>query len=227
MAVFVVLTQSRGPLLSAAVATVFLCAAGPWRWRGLAVLAACGLLLFLLPVSIRHHQASMLVARGSSHRFEIWHRTLQMVAAHPIFGNGLAANLDLPGMTFPHDLYLSVLFYSGAVGLALFAALACAVTLRLWRVRRQGGAEWLWMVSLWINALLSGLTDLGQITKGPGPMWFIVWLPVSLILAWPVPPSETAPNAAGDDDAQVAAGSPFGAGLHRGRVPADGEDIIL
>ena len=185
MAVFILLTESRGPLLAASVATLFLCAAGPWRWRALAFAAACTATWSLLPQSFRHHQASVLVARGASHRFEIWHRTLQMIAAHPLLGNGLAANLDLPGMTFPHDLYLSVLFYSGAVGLLLFLGLAGAVTLRLWDGRRAPGPDWLWAVSLSINAALSGLTDLGQITKGPGPMWFIVWLPVALALARP------------------------------------------
>lgn len=186
MAGFVVLTASRGPLLAGTAATLFLCAAGPWRWRALCGLAALAGVWLLLPAGLRHHQADVLVARGASHRFEIWHRTLQMVAQHPVLGNGLAANLDLPGMTFPHDLYLSVLFYSGAIGLLLFALLAGIVT---WRLAHDRGCDdaarrdWLWMVALWMSTLLSGLTDLGQITKGPGPMWFIFWLPVGLVLA--------------------------------------------
>ena len=106
-----------------------------------------------------------------------------MVTAHPVVGNGLAANLDLPHMTFPHDLYLSVLFYSGVVGLALFVALAWVVTLRLWHGRVGRDADWLWMTALWLNALLCGLTDLGQITKGPGPIWLIFWLPAGLALS--------------------------------------------
>ncbi len=183
MLVFIVLTGSRGPMLAAGITTLFVFAGGPWRWRafgGTAVLAGAWL---LLPARIKNHQEYVLAARGASHRFEIWDRALQMAGAHPLFGNGLAANLDLPGMTFPHDLYLSVLFYSGAVGLALFAALAGVVTLRLWNSRKCRQPDWLWMAALWINALLSGLTDLGQIVKGPGPIWFIVWLPVGLILA--------------------------------------------
>ena len=192
MALFLLLTGSRGPLLAAACATLFLCAAGPWRLRALGVLAGLAIVWRLMPAGFRHHQAAVLVARGASHRFEIWHRTLQMVAAHPLLGNGLAANLDLKGMTFPHDLYLSVLFYSGAVGLLLFTGLAAIVTLRLWEVRGTGGpdrlrTDWLWITALWINTLLSGLTDLGQITKGPGPMWFIFWLPVGLVLSRPAP----------------------------------------
>ena len=83
-------------------------------------------------------------------------------------------------MTFPHDLYLSVLFYSGAVGCVLFAALLAWCAACLGRVR--GGQDWLWVVSLWIAMLIAGLTDLGQITKGPSSLWFIFWLPVGLAI---------------------------------------------
>ncbi len=183
MAVFLVLTESRGPWLAASVATLLLCVAGPWRWRALGGLAALLVAWRLLPGWVRHHQAHMLVARGSSHRFEIWDRTLQLIRERPLAGHGLAANLDLPGITFPHDLYLSVLFYSGAVGGVLFAGLVLWVCWALWLGWRERPAEWLWMVSIWAAVLIAGLTDLGQITKGPGPMWFIFWLPVGLVLA--------------------------------------------
>jgi TM2 domain-containing membrane protein YozV len=36
-------------------------------------------------------------------------------------------------------------------------------------------------MALWLNLLVAGLTDMGQITKGPGPLWLIVWLPIGLI----------------------------------------------
>jgi O-antigen ligase len=132
---------------------------------------------------MQRHQAKLLFGRGSSHHFEIWQRTLQLVAQRPLFGHGLAANLDVPGLTFPHNLYLSLLFYSGAIGFALFAAMAGACTWRLWRMGR--GQETLWAGVLWLNGLLAGLTDLGQITKGPDSLWFIVWLPAGLLMTAP------------------------------------------
>ena len=184
MAAFLLATESRGPLLAAALATLFLCAAGPWRWRALGTLAAVAIAWRLLPGALRNHQANMLVSRGSSHRFEIWDRTLQLIAQRPLFGHGLASNLDLPGITFPHDLYLSVLFYSGAVGFLLFAWLVAWVFRALWAGRAEHAPEWLWMVAIWIAVLVAGLTDLGQITKGPGAMWFIFWLPVGVVLGW-------------------------------------------
>jgi O-antigen ligase len=200
MALFILFTESRGPMLAVFASTLFLCAAGPWRWRALGRLAALAVAWRLLPAGMRQHQAAVMVARGSSHRFEIWHRTLELIGQRPLAGHGLAANLDMPGITFPHDMYLSVLFYSGAVGFALFAGLAGFVCLRLWQGRTTQGwarADWLWLVAIWMNALLAGLTDLGQITKGPGPMWFIFWLPVGLVLAAPwVRPGALSPPAA-------------------------------
>ncbi len=193
MAGFVLMTESRGPLLAGAAATVLLCAAGPWRWRALATLAALAAGWRLLPGAMRHHQAAILVARGSSHRFEIWDRTLVLIGQRPLFGHGLAANLDLPGITFPHDLYLSVLFYSGAVGFVLFGGLLGWAVLALWRGRRAMDADRLWMTALGVSTLLGGLTDLGQITKGPGPLWFIFWLPVGLIIARAERPCPAAP----------------------------------
>lgn len=189
MAIFILFTESRGPLGAMCVASLFICAAGPWRARAGAALAGVALAWWLLPASFRAHEAETLANRGTSHRFEIWHRTLQMIAERPIFGHGLAANLDHAGATFPHDLFLSVLFYSGAAGFVLFAVLLAFVASRLWRARpaQWSGdpsvADWVWMVALWINALVSGLTDLGQITKGPGPLWLIFWLPVCLALS--------------------------------------------
>jgi O-antigen ligase len=187
MAMFIILTESRGPLLAAALGTVFLCAAGPWRWRAFATLAAAAVIWWALPAALHNHAAKVLVSRGESHRLEIWTYTLNTIRERPLFGHGLAANLHFVAndpITFPHDLYLSLLFYSGAVGLALFAALATLLSWRLIRARKA--PEFPWLAALWLNLLVAGLTDLGQITKGPGPLWLIVWLPMGLIATYPM-----------------------------------------
>jgi O-antigen ligase len=183
--VFILLTESRGPLLGACAGVLFLCAVSVWRVRAVAGLGVLVALWFSLPQTARNHGAAALVARGTSHRLQIWEYTLGLIRDRPFFGHGLAANLHLDVgdvITFPHDMYLSLLFYSGIVGFLIFAGLAGLLTLRLWRGRR--GAEWPWLAALWLNMLVSGLTDIGQITKGPGPVWFIVWLPVGLLITW-------------------------------------------
>jgi O-antigen ligase len=188
-ATFILLTESRGPLLAGTVALLFLCGMSVWRVRAYGGIAAFGAVWLMLPRGAREHSAAVLVRRGSSHRFQIWDYTLGLIGDRPLFGHGLAANLHLnvgDNITFPHDLYLSLLFYSGIVGFLLFAAMAAVLSWRLRPVRAaRGNPEWLWLAAIWIDVLLVGLTDLGQITKGPGPLWFIVWLPLGLLMtAW-------------------------------------------
>ncbi len=183
MAAFILLTESRGPLLAASLGTLVIGLGGPWRRNtGFCIMTLC-VLLTREPLSWRQHQIGILADRGMHQRPEIWLRTLALIREKPLFGHGLAANLDLPGVTFPHDLALGVLFYSGAVGFALFAALVIGLTRRLFGIAPL--ADRLWLAALWVSALVSGLTDLGQITKGPGALWLIFWLPAGLILAYP------------------------------------------
>ena len=114
---------------------------------------------------------------GTSGHFEAWRLAWSGIAARPLFGNGLAADLPLTygaDKRFPHDLFLSLLFYSGAVGLALFLPLLAMVATRVIRARDA------WVGSLLVSGLVAGLTDFGQITKGPGPLWLIIWLPLAL-----------------------------------------------
>jgi O-antigen ligase len=188
VATFILMTESRGPLLAAGLATVLLCAASVWRVRAFLAIGAGVAIWASLPAAAKKHTEYVLVERGSSHRFQIWDYTVGLIRDRPLFGHGLAANLHLDigdVITFPHDLYLSLLFYSGIVGFGLFGAMAGLLT---WRLRPgcwAGGwrnAEWAWLAALWVNVLVAGLTDLGQITKGPGPLWFIVWVPVGLLL---------------------------------------------
>ncbi len=180
LASFILMTESRGPMLAATLATVFLCAAGPWRWRALLVFAGIATAWAMLPASMHDHQEAVLVARGASHRIDIWSFTVHSILDRPLFGHGLAANLQFGEFTFPHDVYLSLLFYGGVGGLALFAAMIGLIARHLWRSPHD--VEWLILIALFLNLLVGGLTDLGQITKGPGALWLILWLPVGLVL---------------------------------------------
>jgi O-antigen ligase len=186
-ATFILAMQSRGALVGFTGGTLLL---GwiLWRWRIL--LAVPAFYVAFAPPAVRDTANRMFLQRGTSHRLEIWAAAWRHIGERPLFGHGLAANLPIGPTGFPHSLYLSLLFYSGAVGFILFTALGIVVTLRL--VRAAPGPLRAWAMGLWVNALLAGLTDFGQITKGPGPLWFILWLPIMLALSLPVRPPEAA-----------------------------------
>jgi O-antigen ligase len=173
IALAIALTKSRGPELAVTVAAIMLAAAGPAR-RAVPALLALPPLAWLTGA----------VRIGSTGHFQIWQATWTEIKARPWAGHGLAA--DLPAYLggdkrFPHDLYLSVMFYSGAVGLMLFGVWAAVLAVRL--VKARGGADTPWIAALCVNALMAGISDDGQITKGPGPLWLILWLPAAMAAA--------------------------------------------
>ncbi len=171
----ILLTQSRGPELAAVLGLLAWLASGParrWAAAGL-VLPAAGWLAW------RHG----LIRAGDSGHVEVWRETWGQILARPVFGHGLAANLPLhlgADRSFPHDLYLSVLFYSGTIGVCLFLVWAGQVSRLLWLARAT--PEGRWALALWVSALVAGVTDFGQITKGPGALWIVLWLPAGLAL---------------------------------------------
>jgi O-antigen ligase len=143
MAAFVLAMQSRGALLAAAGGTILLLAAGPWRLRAaMAFAAAFAAWFIVIPESWHRHLSQLLLERGTSHRFEIWSVTWRLIRQKPILGHGLAANVPPSPTGFPHSLILSLLFYSGSVGLLLFLALAGLAAIRLAKTPKTPDRVW-------------------------------------------------------------------------------------
>jgi O-antigen ligase len=180
--VFIVLTGSRGPLIAVSGALALLLLG--CRPRLLLAALVVGAVAFAALAAAFPAAAAdawgRLMQRGWSSRLDIWRLALHEIAERPLFGHGPSARLDRTTDNFPHDLFLSTLFYSGAVGLLLLLALLALAALAAWR-RPDRVARWT-LLALLAHTILSGLTDLSQITKGPSPMWYIVWLPVALAL---------------------------------------------
>lgn len=175
------LSGSRSPILAAVVAAIYLMSRENWRvWLGFIAtgLAAGGLIFLLVPGWIKN-TVSDAASRGSDSHIVIWRAALAAIAQHPILGYGPTARLSLvlPGLPypFPHNLYLSLLFYSGAVGMMLFLALIASLALRVGWVHTG-------RVALCFVPLFTGLTDLSQIIKGPAPIWYIFWVPILLLI---------------------------------------------
>ena len=187
---FILLTGSRGPIIAIAVAGAILALA-----RGLSVRKGVALaggiigLIALVAIVAFIFQPTLfseLLHRNldrPSYRLDIWTYTLSRVAERPWFGHGLAAYLGMEqgNFTFPHNIFLSTLFYSGTVGLALLLALLAACFIGVLRNWRRPAAPFL--LALLIHAVIGGLTDLGQLTPGPAPLWIIFWLPIGFICA--------------------------------------------
>lgn len=176
--VFVLLSGSRGPALAlaAAAACLFL-----WQRRTLWILAAVGVALAaayaFVPAFTGFVDGNL--AR-KPYRFEIWAATLDYVRNRPWIGHGVASQqVFAEQFTFPHSMYMSALFYGGAIGLALL--LAC-LGYAGWRAVRLEGPVRAQALALLAVPVVAGLTDIGQPIKAPSEEWYIVWLPIVAVL---------------------------------------------
>jgi O-antigen ligase len=189
MAVFIWLTGSRGPLAAVLAGSAMLLFGLPWRWvlGGALALLAAVLAVHLYDPSIIGDAVQHMADRGWSQRLDIWQQSLQVIREAPLFGHGLTALLPRARDQFPHDLYLSTWLYGGAVGLALLLASLLLVARGLWRAAPVGavaGWERLSLAGMGVCTCVVGLTDLSQVVKGPGPLWYIVWLPLAMSIAF-------------------------------------------
>jgi O-antigen ligase len=154
-----------------------------WAYpRVLAMLAVAGAallgLVWLADGGFIAHLWHSQVARGDSRRMLLWQ--LSWVDIQPAFwlGHGPGHRLFVEGHSeesFPHNLFLSTWLYAGLIGLGLLLAYLALVTLRAFAAPSR--AERALRLSLVINMVICGMTDFGQLIKGPSPLWYLIWLP--------------------------------------------------
>jgi O-antigen ligase/tRNA A-37 threonylcarbamoyl transferase component Bud32 len=174
-------TGSRTPLVALTLAALwlgFIC----WNRRSIVLLGALlasGAAVYLL-------FSRMIIERGDSYRLEIWQLALQKIADHPWIGHGYSANLAIdPGVGVnyqePHSFVLGVLYYVGILGLLPWLFSQFWGLFSSWRNRVQ---PLLIIASTWlIFGIGAGLTEGGGIISRPKEHWFLLWIPLALIVA--------------------------------------------
>ncbi|HTQ72436.1 MAG TPA: O-antigen ligase family protein [Acidocella sp.] len=190
MVLYLGLSYSRTPLVAMACALLII-AFNSWAvfgrvvLAGLCVVLAAGLVWWARPDWAFLFMQNLL-ARGTDCHLTIWQTAWHMFQSSPLVGYGPSARLPIlphgfcPAYPSPHNLYLSLLLYSGLVGFLLF----WACELLLWRHLRHvttGFRARLWLAVM-VVPLVAGLSDLTQVIKGPSPMWYIIWVPMLLVM---------------------------------------------
>lgn len=186
--VAVALTASRNAMACGVAGAVclLLCQriAKPSRFillMGLSVAGACTALLaiyWLVPGG-----DSFVLPRGLSFRPGIWsHYSTHFVEGGLWFGHGVLTDdlteVDGWPVLHPHNLYLTVAWQGGLLGLALLFVVV-AITCRT-LFRHYGEAEAKLGISLWVLALPSYLLDGYELVDKIGWTWFLFWLPVAI-----------------------------------------------
>ena len=189
MLLYLLFSYSRMPLLALGCALSIIAFSNWAVFRRVAVAGLCVLLaagvVWLLKPGLAEMFVQNLLARGTDCHLTIWGTAWQLIVSNPIVGYGPSARLPIlphgfcPAYPSPHNLYLSLLLYSGVIGFLLFWV--CELQL-FWHLRRnaRGFSARLWLAVM-VIPLVGGLSDLTQVIKGPSPLWYIIWVPMLLV----------------------------------------------
>lgn len=113
-----------------------------------------------------------LLERGLSFRLDIWHDALRRLSSdcNVWVGCGKDDYRFLGQFFHAHSAYVSILYEGGAIGLALFLAMALAFFVAAWRSR-----------SRWLLVALVGWVGVATTTPGvivsPRTLWVFFWIP--------------------------------------------------
>jgi ABC-type transport system involved in cytochrome c biogenesis permease subunit len=100
-----------------------------------------------------------------------------------LFGMGMQAGLNHPESHSVHNIYLAQAYHTGFLGFVIFTTgiILTGASALILCIKRQYLS--FLVLSLLYVSFLSGLTEFSQSVKSPSPMWFIVWLPISWVVA--------------------------------------------
>lgn len=191
---FMVLTQSRGPLIallsSLALTTSYLALNKKTAVSIVAVLIlAIGAVVFS-PIG------ELLITRfgelyqQSFVRMSIWRHSGLLIAQAPFFGYGFDKELTFTNYTgefihTTHSLYLGALLKGGLVGFGLFAGLL--VFGAVLAVRHLNAGRRL-EATLYFFMLIFYCSQGMFVIANPAEFWYLFWFPLATVFAQPVPP---------------------------------------
>jgi O-antigen ligase len=197
---YIVLAQSRGPLLSFAV-SVLAWQLSTWRLQKedyymhrnkllvvlVSIFAVISVLFILNP---EYFQLSFLRNISIGHRLQMWEQLLLRIKGAPWFGHGLTADARTTtsdGFVYvhPHSVYVATLLYGGIVGLLLLVSIIISA---LWQgFGRANQPINLVAASMVLYGALCIAPNGNMLIHHPKPFWLFLWFPVALVVASELP----------------------------------------
>lgn len=186
--IFVVMTQSRGPLLAFFLTII---ANLIWTRRVSRILWACGglLLLYTTLVATGLIDSAYLFSRADSGRIEIYRQSIPLIQEHPMIGHGITPEIGFNlgafterwGITmgYPHNIFLSQLLHGGIIGLTILAALFYSI---IKSCRKQRGNLGI-IPELLTFFVICGLFDFSLLITTVSIEWILFWIAVSWLLS--------------------------------------------
>jgi O-antigen ligase len=182
---FVLLSQSRGPLLAFIISFVTgLALEKKWKWIGLVFFMILVWLLLINFVDIGIHN---YILRGSiPFRIAIWKSTLfQRISECLWFGEGYLTDIEIYSLkkmwSHPHNIFLFILLKSGILGLLLFLISLTFAFITAVRYFLKS-KNWLYLAML-LFTILSVSSDNTRLLYKPVLSWFILWFSMAMCAA--------------------------------------------
>lgn len=194
------LSQSRGPVLSLLVAFA-VCSKRPAISKKNILITL--LFLAILFFFIKDTELGVLITTRISEtysqsflRFSIWLHTLDLVRQQPFFGYGVNYSLNFINYSgehiqTTHSLYMGALLKGGILGLITLLAMII-YCLKLAITQMKLGENYASM--LLIFSLCFFLTEGMFVIGNPQPFWYLFWFPIGCILSSPSNIQQTSKN---------------------------------
>ncbi|TCL05562.1 O-antigen ligase family protein [Sodalis ligni] len=193
----VILTQSRGPLLSFVVSLLPLLLMKPAIRKQHIVIFLIFIIMLASFIVMMNFEYILFnrfetAYQQSFIRVGIWAHTLDMVQIHPFFGWGFNKELHfLNSLNAPvkttHSLYLSTLLKGGIAGLFLLGGV---LSYGLYMAKKHLADRQGFEAALFLFMIFFFTTQGMFIISNPGVTWYLFWFPLAVILS---PPGKQTP----------------------------------
>lgn len=190
--ILILLTFSRGPIIAyglCCVATIIIDSQNHYKTFIYLFITLILLTVTLFVISLYTDiiltYLSHLIDRGTSFRIVLWKLTISKIIDKPILGYGIRNIFisEVPGGYSPHNVYLSTAYYFGIPTLLmLITIMVKSIAKPLLNIEKGCYAKLI--IILFLHAILSTMTDHGQLARGNTPIWVIFWLPICMALAY-------------------------------------------
>ncbi|AOE87806.1 O-antigen ligase family protein [Pseudomonas sp. TCU-HL1] len=175
-------TGSRTPLMALGLTSVWMLAMNPRRATYAVAIGVVAAILCLL------FYPDILLQRGASYRPQIWSDALHQAREHLWLGHGFNSSFTFTAeglldftLSDPHNIELAVLLELGLVGLAIWLLMFGLGLLRCLNQRRDKGFQI--ASAMVVYGLGAGLTEGSSFLSRPNESWFLIWIPLSLVVA--------------------------------------------
>jgi O-antigen ligase len=180
--VYILLSQSRGPLLAFIIVLVMESIFAK-NWKMIAIFLTL-LIVFMVFLEFYDLGIRSFYERGLSYRLILWKGAIRHISEAPLFGKGWFANVNILLIEeniwrSAHNLLLLVCAKGGVIGGGLLLLLILTTFMHSYKYFVDSG-NWIF-ISIFVYFIICMTFDYTHILHKPNLGWIIFWMPIALI----------------------------------------------